>query len=507
MRRAFRREPVGGGAAAAGASLGAKRRRTRRGLGARLAALVALLAVAAALVLLVHSLKGASHTKAPPATPVVKVLIPEGKTRLQIAQIARAAGLTGSYRAAAKHSDLLNPVRYGAPHDTPDLEGFLFPATYDMDRGAPASRLVEEQLSAFQENFGAEDVSRAKALGVSPYELLTVASMVEREAQVPADRAKIAAVIYNRLKAGMPLGIDASIYYAVELEKNIATYTHELTESQLRIDSPYNTRTHTGLPPTPISNPGTASIQAAAHPAHVVLPVLRGRGRRLRRAGLLRHAGRVRSERRRLRSGQAEERRPPAGLQAQVRRLGVLGWPVSHSRSPAMHNAALAALGMSGWHYQRLPVPPELLAETVRALGGAGFLGANVTIPHKEAALALADEASDAAREIGAANTLTFASDGSDRRREHRRARAARGARRAGRRDARPGARRGRQRTRGGVGAAGRRRRRGVRVEPHERARGGAGRAARRPRRRGAAEGRSARELHICGPGPRTLGQ
>ena len=91
---------------------------------------------------------------------------------------------------------------------------------------------------------------------MTPYELLTVASMVEREAQVPADRAKIAAVIYNRLKAGMPLGIDASIYYAVELEKNLATYTHELTESQLRINSPYNTRTHTGLPPTPISNPG-----------------------------------------------------------------------------------------------------------------------------------------------------------------------------------------------------------------------------------------------------------
>ncbi len=93
-------------------------------------------------------------------------------------------------------------------------------------------------------------------------------------------------------------------------------------------------------------------------------------------------------------------------------RLGVLGWPVAHSRSPAMQNAALAALGMREWHYQRLPVPPALLAETVRALPGAGFLGANVTIPHKEAALALAAEASEAAREIGAANTLSFASDG-----------------------------------------------------------------------------------------------
>jgi shikimate dehydrogenase len=94
-------------------------------------------------------------------------------------------------------------------------------------------------------------------------------------------------------------------------------------------------------------------------------------------------------------------------------RLGVLGWPVAHSRSPAMHNAALAELGLKDWHYQRLPVPPELFAETVRGLGGAGYLGANVTIPHKEAALALADSASDAAGRIGAANTLTFDPDGS----------------------------------------------------------------------------------------------
>ncbi len=95
-------------------------------------------------------------------------------------------------------------------------------------------------------------------------------------------------------------------------------------------------------------------------------------------------------------------------------RLGVLGWPVAHSRSPAMHNAALAAVGLSDWVYQRLPVPPELFAATTRALAGAGFRGANVTIPHKEAALALAlaDNASAAAREIGAANTLSFAPDG-----------------------------------------------------------------------------------------------
>ncbi len=95
-----------------------------------------------------------------------------------------------------------------------------------------------------------------------------------------------------------------------------------------------------------------------------------------------------------------------------MHRLGVLGWPVAHSRSPAMFNAAFADLGMEGWRYQRLPVPEELFVETTRALGGAGFLGANVTIPHKQAALALAGEASEAAKAIGAANTLTFAPGG-----------------------------------------------------------------------------------------------
>lgn len=91
---------------------------------------------------------------------------------------------------------------------------------------------------------------------------------------------------------------------------------------------------------------------------------------------------------------------------------GVLGWPVGHSRSPAMHEAAYAALGLGGWRYQRLPVPPALFAETAGALGAAGFAGANVTIPHKAAALAVATDATEAARAIGAANTLTFGPGG-----------------------------------------------------------------------------------------------
>lgn len=232
----------------------------------------ALLALAAAIVvvlLVVHSLRGSGRPHAPAPPPVVKLVIPEGKTRLQIAQIAAAAGLTGSYRAASRRSPLLDPAHYGAPSGTDVLEGFLFPATYDLDPGANVSRLVDEQLLAFRERFGASEVRSAHRLGVTPYQLLTVASMVEREAQIAHDRPLIAAVIYNRLRREIPLGIDATIYYAVELKAQIPTYTQELTTAQLHIESPYNTRTHTGLPPTPISNPGMASIEAAAHPARV----------------------------------------------------------------------------------------------------------------------------------------------------------------------------------------------------------------------------------------------
>jgi shikimate dehydrogenase len=92
-------------------------------------------------------------------------------------------------------------------------------------------------------------------------------------------------------------------------------------------------------------------------------------------------------------------------------RLGVVGWPVAHSRSPAIHNAALAAAGLGDWRYQLLPVPPELFEETVRALPAAGFRGVNVTIPHKEAALALATTPTPRAAAIGAVNTIVFEGD------------------------------------------------------------------------------------------------
>ena len=208
-------------------------------------------------------------SKPPPALIAVKLVIPEGFSRLQISRLAQADALKGSYLAATQRSSLLAPSRYGAPAHTASLEGFLFPATYDLVAGAPVARLVRLQLQAFRQRFGVALVRRARSLGVTPYGLLTIASMVEREAQVPRDRPLIAAVIYNRLRRGMPLGVDATVYYALALREGPAAYERQLTASDLLIESPYNTRRHAGLPPTPISNPGLASIDAGAHPARV----------------------------------------------------------------------------------------------------------------------------------------------------------------------------------------------------------------------------------------------
>jgi UPF0755 protein len=208
-------------------------------------------------------------TKPPAAAIVVRVTIPEGYTRVQIANRAHADELNGSYLAASTRSRLLDPARYGAPRGVANLEGFLFPATYEIDAGAPVSELVGAQLAAFAQRFGPAEAARARALRLTPYELLTVASMIEREAQTQRDRPLIAAVIYNRLRRGMPLGIDATLVYALELQTHEPAGTHELTEAQLQMNSPYNTRLHTGLPPTPIANPGMASIEAAGHPARV----------------------------------------------------------------------------------------------------------------------------------------------------------------------------------------------------------------------------------------------
>jgi uncharacterized YceG family protein len=202
-------------------------------------------------------------SKTPPQPVTAHVLIPEGYTRTQIAALARADGLTGDYLHAATRNSNLDPRAYGASARLRSLEGFLFPATYDLLPRSPAKRLVSLQLEAFKRNFATIDLLYARHRHLTGYDVLIVASMVEREAALASERPLIAAVIYNRLHLRMPLGIDATIRYAFN------DYTQPLTASQLASPSRYNTRLRLGLPPTPIGSPGLASIQAAAHPAAV----------------------------------------------------------------------------------------------------------------------------------------------------------------------------------------------------------------------------------------------
>ena len=197
--------------------------------------------------------------------PTVDVTIPEGRSRREIAPLAAKAGLRGSYLEASKRfAGALNPFRYDAPSGTRSLEGFLFPATYELDVGAPARDLVERQLAAFRDNFAGVNLSRARRRNLTAYDVLIIASMVEREAQLAKERPIIAAVIYNRLKDGTPLGIDATTRYALNKPSG-ALKQSELDDTS----SPYNTRKRAGLPPTPIGNPGLSSIRAAANPANV----------------------------------------------------------------------------------------------------------------------------------------------------------------------------------------------------------------------------------------------
>ncbi len=239
--------------------------RRRRIIGAVIVLIVAVGIVAGAAAAIHHFSAGSSDSPAPKqsvAGPVKKVTIPEGYDRRAIADLAKKDGISGDYMKASESFKGFNPDRYGA-QNPPSLEGFLFPATYDLPHKPNVDDLIARQLDAFNQYMDQVNMKYAKSKNLTPYDVLTIASMIEREAVVDKDRKLIAAVIYNRLHQGMPLQIDATIRFA---ENN---WTKPLTESDLHISSPYNTYENTGLPPTPIGNPGLASIQAAAHPASV----------------------------------------------------------------------------------------------------------------------------------------------------------------------------------------------------------------------------------------------
>ena len=221
----------------------------------------------------VHRGKSQPATTALP--PPLRIVFPEGFTRRDMAQritavrgiAKRSRGITptltaGSYLAATARSRL--PGVFARDRKVRALEGFLFPATYDFTASTTSPQLVAAQLQAFRRNWAKVDLRYARRKNLTPYDVLIIASMIEKEALAPEERALVAAVIYNRLHARMPLGIDATIRYGLHIPP-----TQAIRASQLLSANPYNTRRRRGLPPTPIANPGLAALQAAAHPARV----------------------------------------------------------------------------------------------------------------------------------------------------------------------------------------------------------------------------------------------
>jgi UPF0755 protein len=191
---------------------------------------------------------------------VVTVTIPEGNSRPLVAKLVGEDGIKGNYMKATKKSKYLNPEKYGGKN-VKSLEGFLYPDTWELKTKQPVSDLVQLQLQDFKKKIKKVNMKYANSKNLTIFDVVTIASMIEREAGVPKQRKLVASVIYNRLREGMTLGIDSTIRFAT------GNYEQPLTEKQLESNSPYNTRTHAGLPPGPINSPGLAAIQAAAHPA------------------------------------------------------------------------------------------------------------------------------------------------------------------------------------------------------------------------------------------------
>lgn len=198
------------------------------------------------------------------AMVTTKVTIPEGYSMEQIFRKLEQENVC-SYDdlmdAAANYSYNYSFLDQSKQGDAKRLEGFLFPDTYEFYQGMQASSAINKFLENFHNRITAEMLEKADERGMSMQEVVTVASMIEKEAANDDERAMIAAVIYNRIAAGMPLQIDSTIMYVLPEHKDV------LTVEDTKIDSPYNTYQNKGLPPTPIANPGLASIKATLSPA------------------------------------------------------------------------------------------------------------------------------------------------------------------------------------------------------------------------------------------------
>lgn len=202
--------------------------------------------------------------EAGPKILVDKLVVPEGFTVQQVADAVGALpglGLSSQrFLQAASDGTVRSPYE---PAGVNNLEGLLFPATYDVRQGESESDLLAQMVGAFNDHAESLGLTQAAAtLGVTPYQVITVASIVEREAKRDSDRPDVASVIYNRLRAGTPLGADSTQAYYLRLTQPGVNPTAH----QDNLPSPYNTRLNKGLPPTPIASPGLPSLQAAISP-------------------------------------------------------------------------------------------------------------------------------------------------------------------------------------------------------------------------------------------------
>jgi UPF0755 protein len=196
------------------------------------------------------------------APPTLEITIPEGLDLEQTAQqVARQSDVSSArFEEAARRTD----YGFGFLEDraVKSTEGFLFPKKYEFEKGTTAPQMVTRMLEQYLLETQTMDISGAKErLNLTEYQLVTVASLIEKEAASPKERPLVASVIYNRLRKGMPLQIDATVLYALDYPKR------ELSLADLKVDSPYNTYENTGLPPGPICSPSRQSLEAAMHPA------------------------------------------------------------------------------------------------------------------------------------------------------------------------------------------------------------------------------------------------
>ncbi len=194
------------------------------------------------------------------APPLTKLVFPEGLRREEMAEIlGRETGLSASTYLEVTGPSAKGAALAGRTQPT-SMEGFLFPATYEIGTETTVEFLVDQQIRAFTRQMNTIDMTHAESKNLTRFDVVIIASMIEREVQVPSERPIVAGVIYNRLRLGMRLDIDATVQYAVGSWGS-------LTAEDLRSSSPYNTRRFSGLPPGPICNPGAASLEAAANPA------------------------------------------------------------------------------------------------------------------------------------------------------------------------------------------------------------------------------------------------